>query len=218
MKNQEESPTSPTIPLQATDLTTISATITQGCRATVSHADAAETAISVCNRYENSRADCHTNLPDKRAANRRKHRPTDIWLRGTVWQFRVRPRRAGTEPPKNAIDDPPIVNARHAARVCRQVRLDLRKLFVRPPKLIPIHRCFLSEAVNHKPLITRTILWVQTLMLLKNVDEPGAAQTAIVLQRGPCPRHLARAGGAAQLPNQFGDLRQPGGAQGMTLG
>ncbi len=134
------SPTSPTIPLQATDLTTISATITQGCRATVSHADAAETAISVCNRYENSRADCHTNLPDKRAANRRKHRPTDIWLRGTVWQFRVRPRRAGSEPPKNAIDDPPIVNARHAARLVRQQRLKDRPFLVRQFKAAARHQ------------------------------------------------------------------------------
>ena len=33
----------------------------------------------------------------------------------------------------------------------------------RQPKLIPIHRCFLSEAVNYKPLITLTILWVRTL-------------------------------------------------------
>jgi hypothetical protein len=64
----------------------------------------------------------------------------------------------------DAADHAPIVNARLAARVGRQMRLDLRKLRVRQPELIPIHRRFLSEAVNHKRLLMPTLLWVRTLV------------------------------------------------------
>src|SRR5271155_3404013 len=46
------------------------------------------------------------------------------------------------------------------------MRLDLRKLIVRQPKMIPIHQRFLSEAVNHMPDIMPTTLWVRTLSLL----------------------------------------------------
>jgi len=44
------------------------------------------------------------------------------------------------------------------------------------------------------------------------------AEAQVVLQRVPRPLHLARAGGAAQLPDQLGALRQPGGAQRVALG
>jgi hypothetical protein len=79
---------------QPPELTTVSATVQPDCRTTVPHIGTAKAVISGCNRGENSRADCHTNLPDKRATNRRKQRPTGIWLRGTVWQFRMRVPRA----------------------------------------------------------------------------------------------------------------------------
>ena len=60
----------------------------------------------------------------------------------------------------DAADHAPINDARLAARVGRQMRLDLRKLRVRQPELIPIHLRFLSEAVNHKRLLMPTLLWV----------------------------------------------------------
>ena len=56
----------------------------------MSHTGAAESAISVCNRGTNRRADCNTSLSHKPVAHRQKHRATGIWLRGAVWQFRMR--------------------------------------------------------------------------------------------------------------------------------
>jgi hypothetical protein len=41
--------------------------------------------------------------------------------------------------------------------------LDLRKLRVRQPELIPIHHRSPSEAVNHNALIMPTLLWVWSL-------------------------------------------------------
>ena len=64
---------------------------------------------------------------------------------------RIDPATARFQHMDDAADHPPVVNARLAARVGRQMRRDLRKLLVRQPELIPIHRRFLSEAVNHKP-------------------------------------------------------------------
>jgi hypothetical protein len=63
----------------------------------------------------------------------------------------------------DAADHAPIVDARLAAGVGRQMRLDFRKLYIRQPELIPIHRRFLSEAVNHNPLLMPMLLWVRTL-------------------------------------------------------
>jgi hypothetical protein len=76
--------------IQPIDSKSESATVAQDCRTTVSHNGATESAISVCNREKNSRPDCNTRLPVERAAHRRKQRPTGLWLRGTVWQFRTR--------------------------------------------------------------------------------------------------------------------------------
>jgi hypothetical protein len=49
----------------------------------------------------------------------------------------------------DAADLAPIVDARRAARVGRQMRLNLRKLRARQLEPIPIHSRFLSEAVSH---------------------------------------------------------------------
>ena len=81
----------------------------------------------------------------------------------SIFRRRVDPSTARLQYLNNAADHAAIINPRLAPRVGRQMRLDLRKLFVRQPKLIPIHRRFLSEAVNHKPLTMPTILWVLTL-------------------------------------------------------
>jgi hypothetical protein len=43
--------------------TTTSAAVTQDCRTTAPHIEDADSSISVCNRGENSRPDCHTSLP-----------------------------------------------------------------------------------------------------------------------------------------------------------
>ena len=62
----------------------------QDCRTGVSHTCPAEPGLSVSRRCENSHNDCRTSLPHKPVAHRRKRRATGIWLRGTVWQYRVR--------------------------------------------------------------------------------------------------------------------------------
>ena len=56
----------------------------------------------------------------------------------------------------DAADHAPIVNARLAARIGRQMRFDLRKLRVRQPELIPIHLRSPSEALNHNTPIAPT--------------------------------------------------------------
>ena len=43
------------------------------------------------------------------------------------------------------------------------MRLDLRKLRVRQPELIPIHPRSPSEAMNHNALIMPMLLWVRAL-------------------------------------------------------
>ncbi len=50
------------------------------------------------------------------------------------------------------------IYALFASRVRWSMRDDLRELLVREPKLIAFHLCFLSEAVNHKPLFTPALL------------------------------------------------------------
>jgi len=81
---------------------------------------------------------------------------------GPVLGWRIDPATARFQHADDAADHAPIIDARFAARIGRQVRLDLRKLRVRKRELIPIHRRFLSEAVNHKRLLTPTLLWVRT--------------------------------------------------------
>src|SRR5258707_15547419 len=49
-------------------------------------------------------------------------------------------------------------------------------------------------------------------------DDAGTTQTDIVLKRHARAIYLALPGAAAQMPDQLGDLRQPGGAQRMSLG
>jgi hypothetical protein len=83
----------------------------------------------------------------------------------TVLWWRINPTAARLQHLHDAADHAPIVDARLAARICRQMWFDLRKLRVRQPELIPIHPRSLSEAVNHNPLIMPTLLWVRTLAL-----------------------------------------------------
>ncbi|MGO4523437.1 DUF6538 domain-containing protein, partial [Microvirga sp. 2MCAF35] len=56
----------------------------------MSYALAADAALSVWNRCENSRRDCRTSPSHRPSRIRPKQRPTGLWLRGTVWQFRAR--------------------------------------------------------------------------------------------------------------------------------
>src|SRR5271156_3734823 len=76
----------------------------------------------------------------------------------------VDPATAGPQHIDDPADHPTIVHPRLASRVRRQMRLDLRKLIVRQPEMVPIHQRFLSEAVNHMPDIMPTTLWVRTLV------------------------------------------------------
>jgi hypothetical protein len=75
---------------------------------TVSHTGLADARVSVGDRGENNPRACHTSLPQEPAAQRspkrRKQRPSRLWLRGAVWQFRVRA--------------PRDVGRRQGARVC----------------------------------------------------------------------------------------------------
>ncbi len=64
----------------------------------------------------------------------------------------------------DAADRATIVDARLAARVCRQMRLDLGELRVRQPEEIAAHGGFLSEAENQNPLFMPTLLWARTLI------------------------------------------------------
>ena len=48
--------------------------------------------------------------------------------------------------------------------------------------------------------------------------DAGAAEAEVVLQRGPHIIHLSLLRLSPQLPDQFRALRQPGSADGMTLG
>ena len=65
----------------------------------------------------------------------------------------------------DAADHPPIVDARLAARIGRQMRLDLRELRVGQPELIPIHRALPFGSRESQALLTPTLLWVRTLVL-----------------------------------------------------
>lgn len=80
-----------------------------------------------------------------------------------VIRRRVDPAPARFQYVNDPADDPPIIDARLTARVRGQMRRDLRELLVRKPELVSIHPRFLSEALNHNPLVTPTTLWVQTL-------------------------------------------------------
>jgi hypothetical protein len=71
---------------------------------------------------------------------------------------RIDPATARFQDMHNAADDPPVVDTFLAPRIRRKVWRNLRKLLVRQPELVPIHPRFLSEAVNHKPLLMPTIL------------------------------------------------------------
>jgi hypothetical protein len=86
---------------------------------------------------------------------------------------RVDPTTARFQHMNNPADHPPVVDARLAPRIRRQMRRDLRKLLVRQPEEVPIRRRFLSEAVNHKPSFMPTILWVRTLALARQVMDGG---------------------------------------------
>src|SRR5271154_2568599 len=97
-------------------------------------------------------------------------RPADITVvegfpRPVFWRS-IDPASAGPQHIDDPADPPASVPPRLASRVRRQMRLDLRKLIVRQPKMIPIHQRFLSEAVNHMPDIMPTTLWVRTLVRL----------------------------------------------------
>src|SRR5271154_1141557 len=100
-------------------------------------------------------------------------RPADIAVvegfpRPVFWRS-VDPATAGPQHIDDPADHPTIVHPRLASRVRRQMRLDLRKLLVRQPKMIPIHQRFLSEAVNHMPDIMPTTLWVRTHTALSSM-------------------------------------------------
>ncbi|WP_425540712.1 DUF6538 domain-containing protein [Rhodoblastus acidophilus] len=56
----------------------------------MSHIDAATTRVNGCKTVENRRSDCSASLSHNPATHRQKQRPTGLWLRGTVWQFRMR--------------------------------------------------------------------------------------------------------------------------------
>ena len=79
---------------QSTDSSATSLNDPANCRTTAPHTARAKSRETVENRGENSRAGRHTTLPHKAATHdhskRRKQRATGLWLRGTVWQFRVK--------------------------------------------------------------------------------------------------------------------------------
>ena len=208
MKNQEESPTSPTIPLQTTDLTTLSATVTHDCRTTVSHIGTDKSAISVCNRVTNRRADCNTSLSHKSVAHRRRQRPTGLWLRGTVWQFRMRVPRdcVGTVGREFVNRSLRTSDYRQAIRHARIVAFEIEQTFRRTesggamqPQLCDPAREIASvlvrrqenagphpDAASASPQPIQPTLPIQPVMTLKEVyqryiDDPAADRSAKTL-------------------------------------
>jgi len=85
--------------------------------------------------------------------------PADVerFLR-PVFRWRVDPSTDGFKHMDDAADHPAVVEARLAAHLSRQMRLDLGELRVRQPELFEHRRRLLSEAVNHKLLLTPTTL------------------------------------------------------------
>ena len=68
----------------------------------------------------------------------------------SILGWRIDPATARFEHMNDAADDPPVVNARLAARVRRQKRLKPRKLIVRKPKIVANYEPSPSGTVNHK--------------------------------------------------------------------
>lgn len=76
--------------------------------------------------------------------------PVVASCRGAVALWYLSPRRPSAEPPENAVQHPPVINARHSARLVRQQRLDNRPfpihMFVSPPR----HPASISmESLSH---------------------------------------------------------------------
>ena len=94
----------------------------------------------------------------------------------TIRRRRVDPAPTGFQNVNNAADYAPIIDTRLASCIARQMRRDFGKLLIRQPKQVPIHLSFLSEAVNHKPLITPTVLWVRALELCKTDETDTRAK------------------------------------------
>ena len=78
-----------------------------------------------------------------------------------IVRWRVHPSASRFQHMHDAADHPPVVDALLAARIGRQVRRDLRKLFLSQPEPTLIHRRFLSDAVNHRPANKPTTLFVR---------------------------------------------------------
>ena len=102
-----------------------------------------------------------------------------------VFPRRVDPATARFEHMHDAADDAPVVDPRVAPRISGKMRRNLRKLNVRQPELLENHRPFLSEAVNHKIVVTPTILWVWTLELVGRGDFGASARPAAHGTAGP---------------------------------
>jgi len=77
-----------------------------------------------------------------------------------VVRRRIDPAPAGLQDMDDAADHPAVINTGLATRIRRQMRLDPRELRIREPETIPIHPCFLREAVNHTEPAMPTTLWV----------------------------------------------------------
>ena len=117
-----------------------------------------------------SRRSCRSRLARaalRPAQARGTSRPRRLWppsghsgCRGfssAVFWRSVNPATAGAQHIADPAAHATIVHPRLASRVRRLKRLDLRKLIVRQPEMVPIYQRFLSEAVNHKPDIMPTI-------------------------------------------------------------
>jgi hypothetical protein len=63
----------------------------------------------------------------------------------------------------DAADYSAVINPLLTAGVCREKRLDFRKLPVRQPKPIRVHDSAPFKAVNHKATPPQTVLWVRVL-------------------------------------------------------
>jgi hypothetical protein len=88
------------------------------------------------------------------------HETVRFWcLLRSVLGRRIDPAAAGLQHMDDAAEHAPVIHPRLAPGVRGKMRRDLRKLHVRQPEMIPIHRSFLLESVNHNWPTRPIILW-----------------------------------------------------------
>lgn len=115
-----------------------------------------------------------------------------------VSSWDVRPWRTCAQPPEYAVQNAPVIDASLAAHFGRKKRFNHRPFEIRQIKAR--HHCLQSlQTVNHKPLKSKTILWVCDLGRAdkgpSGACSPWSSRCARRMMTSPCPVHLFRSAG-----------------------